>query len=156
MTLTNNKWDLIISPRKSFFNINLKALWKYRDLISLFVKRDFIAKYKQTILGPLWFIIQPILTTLMFTILFTKVAKIPTNGIPPVLFYMSGTIAWTYFSTCLTSTSNTFISNANIFGKSIFPAANCSFIYCNLYIDSIFYSICASSDYHVVICYKRG
>jgi lipopolysaccharide transport system permease protein len=87
----------------------------------LFVRRDFVARYKQTILGPLWFIIQPILTTLMFTVVFSQVAGISTDGLPPMLFYMAGTVAWTYFSTCLNSTSNTFVSNAGIFGKVYFP-----------------------------------
>lgn len=117
----SENWDLIIQPHKGLFEIDLKALWRYRDLISLFVRRDFVAKYKQTILGPLWFIIQPVLTTLMFTVVFSRVAKISTDGLPPILFYMSGTVAWTYFSTCLTSTSNTFINNAGIFGKVYFP-----------------------------------
>jgi lipopolysaccharide transport system permease protein len=114
-------WDLIIEPKKGLWDINLRALWRYRDLIGLFVRRDFVAKYKQTILGPLWFIIQPALTTIMFAIVFSRIAKISTDGLPPILFYMSGTVAWTYFSTCLNSTSNTFITNANIFGKVYFP-----------------------------------
>ena len=114
-------WDLIIQPKKDIFNIDLKALWRYRDLIGLFVRRDFVSKYKQTILGPVWFIIQPLLTTIMFAIVFSRIAKISTDGLPPILFYMSGTVAWTYFSTCLNSTSNTFITNASIFGKVYFP-----------------------------------
>lgn len=118
---TNNEWDLIIQPKKHLLDINLKEIWQYRDLVMLFVRRDFVAKYKQTILGPLWFIIQPILTTLMFTLVFGNLAGIPTDGLPPMLFYMAGTVAWTYFSTCLTSTSTTFITNANIFGKVYFP-----------------------------------
>lgn len=122
--MSNNpsgNWDLIIRPRKKLFDLNLGELWRYRDLIALFVRRDFVAKYKQTILGPLWFIIQPVLTTIMFTIVFTKVARISTDGLPPVLFYMSGTVAWTYFSTCFNSTSNTFLSNKKIFSKVYFP-----------------------------------
>jgi lipopolysaccharide transport system permease protein len=114
-------WDLIIKPKKSLWNIDLKSLWRYRDLISLFVRRDFVSKYKQTILGPLWFIIQPILTTIMFTIIFTRVAKVSTDGLPPVLFYMSGTIAWTYFSTCLIGASGTFLANEKVFSKVYFP-----------------------------------
>jgi lipopolysaccharide transport system permease protein len=111
----------IIKPGRSLFEINLKEIWRYRDLILLFVRRDFVAIYKQTILGPLWFIIQPLLTTLMYTIVFANIAKISTSNMPPILFYMSGTVAWTYFSTSLVKTSDTFISNANIFGKVYFP-----------------------------------
>lgn len=118
---TSEKWDLIIQPKKRLFEIDLGALWRYRDLIALFVRRDFVSKYKQTILGPLWFVLQPALTTIMFALVFSRIAKISTDGLPPILFYMSGTVAWTYFSTCLNSTSNTFITNANIFGKVYFP-----------------------------------
>jgi lipopolysaccharide transport system permease protein len=114
-------WDLIIRPRESLFRFNFREIWQYRDLIALLVRRDFVAKYKQTILGPLWFIIQPVLTTIMFTIIFTRVAGISTDGLPPVLFYMAGTVAWTYFSTCFNSTSSTFIANEKIFGKVYFP-----------------------------------
>lgn len=115
------EWTMIIRPKRSLFDINLKELWQYRDLIMLFVKRDFVSKYKQTILGPLWFIIQPLLTTIMFTIIFGNIAGISTSGIPKVLFYMSGIVGWTYFSTCLNDTSQTFIKNASIFGKVYFP-----------------------------------
>jgi len=118
---SSENWDLIIKPKKGFLDIDLKALWRYRDLIGLFVRRDFVSRYKQTILGPLWFVIQPVLTTIMFSIVFSRIAKISTDTLPPILFYMSGTVAWTYFSTCLNSTSNTFITNANIFGKVYFP-----------------------------------
>ena len=119
--IQNKDWDLIIRPKRHLFDINLKEIWEYRDLVMLFVRRDFVARYKQTILGPLWFIIQPILTTLMFTVVFSSLAGISTDGLPPMLFYMAGTVAWTYFSTCLNSTSNTFVSNAGIFGKVYFP-----------------------------------
>ena len=114
-------WTMILRPKKSLFQINLKELWQYRDLIALFVRRDFVAKYKQTILGPLWFIIQPLLTTLMFVVVFGNIAGIPTDGIPQVLFYMSGIVGWNYFSTCLNDTSQTFLKNASIFGKVYFP-----------------------------------
>lgn len=114
-------WDLTLRPKKNLLDIDIKEVWKYRDLILLFVRRDFVSKYKQSILGPLWFIIQPLLTTLMFTVVFGKIAKIPTDGLPPMLFYMCGIVGWTYFSTCMTSTSDTFISNAAIFGKVYFP-----------------------------------
>ena len=115
------KYHLRIQPKKSLFDINLKELWKYRDLIMLFVRRDFVALYKQTILGPLWFIIQPLLSTAMFTIVFAKIAKFSTAGLPPVVFYLSGTVAWNYFSTTLLKTSDTFTQNASIFGKVYFP-----------------------------------
>jgi lipopolysaccharide transport system permease protein len=114
-------WSMIIRPKRHWFDIDLKELWQYRDLIILFVRRDFVSRYKQTILGPLWFIIQPLLTTLMFTVVFGKIAKISTDGLPPVLFYMAGITAWNYFSTGLTSTSTTFVQNAGLFGKVYFP-----------------------------------
>jgi len=114
-------YRLRIAPKKSIFDINLKELWAYRDLIVLFVRRDFVAQYKQTILGPLWFFIQPLISTVFYTIVFAKVAKISTAGLPPVIFYLSGTIAWNYFSTTLLKTSDTFTSNASIFGKVYFP-----------------------------------
>lgn len=118
---TDNEWDLIIEPKSKFFQLNLKELWDYRDLIVLFVKRDFSAQYKQTILGSLWHFIQPVFTTIVFLLIFSKIAKIPTDSIPPVLFFMSGITIWNYFSACLTATSSTFVSNAGIFGKVYFP-----------------------------------
>lgn len=114
-------WDLVLEPKAAFFDLQLKEVWKYRDLLWLFVKRDFSAQYKQTILGPLWHFIQPIFTTLVFLLVFGKIANIPTDGIQPVLFYMSGISIWNYFSACLTATSNTFVANAGIFGKVYFP-----------------------------------
>ena len=114
-------WSMIIRPKRHWLDIDLKELWRYRDLIMLFVRRDFVSKYKQTILGPLWFIIQPLLTTLMFTVVFGSIAKISTDGLPPMLFYMAGITAWNYFSQGLTATSSTFINNANLFGKVYFP-----------------------------------
>jgi lipopolysaccharide transport system permease protein len=114
-------WDMIIEPKGHLFDLNLKEVWRYRDLLMLFVKRDFISQYKQTILGPLWHLIQPIFTTIMFLVVFGKIANIPTDGVPSVLFYMSGITIWNYFSACLTSTSNTFVANAGIFGKVYFP-----------------------------------
>jgi lipopolysaccharide transport system permease protein len=114
-------WSMIIKPKRSLFDVDLAELWRYRDLILLFVKRDFVSKFKQTILGPIWFVIQPLLTTIMFTIVFGNIAGIPTDGIPKVLFYMSGIVGWTYFATCLNDTSQTFIKNASIFGKVYFP-----------------------------------
>ena len=114
-------WDLILEPKAAFFDVQLKEVWKYRDVLWLFVKRDFSAQYKQTILGPLWHFIQPIFTTLVFLLVFGKIANISTDGIEPVLFYMSGITIWNYFSACLTATSNTFVANAGIFGKVYFP-----------------------------------
>ncbi len=114
-------WDLVIRPRSSLFDLHLKEVWHYKDLIVLFIKRDFAAQYKQTILGPVWHLVQPILTTAIFLLLFGKIANIPTDGIEPVLFYMSGITIWNYFSACLTNTSNTFVANAAIFGKVYFP-----------------------------------
>ena len=119
--IDNQDWSLIIKPKRSLFDVNLKAIWNYRDLIALFVRRDFVAKYKQTILGPLWFLIQPLLTTLMYTIVFGKIAGISTDGLPKILFYMSGITAWNYFAESFKATSNTFVTNAAIFGKVYFP-----------------------------------
>jgi lipopolysaccharide transport system permease protein len=114
-------WTTIIRPVSGWFDLHLSELWRYRDLIGLFVRRDFVATYKQTILGPLWFLIQPLFSTIVFTIIFGKIARIPTDGLPPMLFYMAGIVSWNYFATCLNSTSDTFVSNANIFGKVYFP-----------------------------------
>jgi len=117
----NDSWDLIITPRKKWYDLQLRDVWHYRDLIALFVRRDFVSRYKQTILGPLWLIIQPILNSLVFTVIFGNIARLPTDGLPQLLFYMSGTVLWHYFSNCLTGTSQTFISNAHLFGKVYFP-----------------------------------
>lgn len=114
-------WDLVIEPPKGWFDLHLRDLWRYRDLVGLFVRRDFVAVYKQTILGPLWHLIQPLLTTLMFTVVFGQIAGLPTDGIPQFAFYMAGTTVWSYFANCLTRTSNTFAANAGIFGKVYFP-----------------------------------
>ena len=114
-------WDLVIEPPKGWFDLHLRDLWRYRDLVGLFVRRDFVAVYKQTILGPLWHLIQPLLTTLMFTVVFGRIAGLPTDGIPQFAFYMAGTTVWSYFANCLTRTSNTFAANAGIFGKVYFP-----------------------------------
>ncbi len=121
MDKEKEQWSIVIEPKRSLFSLNLREILDYRDLIYLFVRRDFIARYKQTILGPLWFIIQPLLTTVMFTIVFGRIAKIPTDGVPHILFYLTGTVIWNYFSRCLTGTSTTFVSNAGIFGKVYFP-----------------------------------
>lgn len=111
----------VIRPSSGWFDLHLGDLWRYRDLILLFVRRDFVAVYKQTILGPLWFLLQPLLTTVMFTLVFGRLAGIPTDGVPPFLFYLSGVLPWNYFAGCLNQTSNTFVANANLFGKVWFP-----------------------------------
>ena len=114
-------WDLIIKPKSDLFEINLSEVWKYRDLMWMFVKRDFAAQYKQTVLGPLWHFIQPLFTTLIFVVVFSRIAALSTDGLPPLIFYLSGITIWNYFSSCLIATSNTFVSNAYIFGKVYFP-----------------------------------
>lgn len=115
------KWSLIITPDLPWFDLRIRELWQYRDLVMLFVRRDFVSVYKQTILGPLWYFIQPLMTTVIFSIIFGNVAKLPTEGVPPFLFYLSGVVIWTYFADCLNKTSTTFIQNADIFGKVYFP-----------------------------------
>jgi lipopolysaccharide transport system permease protein len=115
------EWDLEIKPHDSVFNLHLKDIWNYRDLLWLLVRRDFVSFYKQTVLGPLWFFIQPIFTTLVFTFVFGKLAGIKTGDVPQPLFYMAGTITWNYFADCLTKTSTVFRDNASIFGKVYFP-----------------------------------
>lgn len=114
-------WTTVIESRNKVLDLKLKEVWKYRDLIYLFVHRDIKTKYKQTVLGPLWFIIQPLFTTIVQTIVFGGFAGLPTDGIPQFLFYMAGNIPWLYFSTCLNTTSNTFVGNVGIFGKVYFP-----------------------------------
>ena len=115
------EWDLIISSERKLFEFKFYEIFQYLNVIQMFVKRDFVVYYKQTLLGPLWYIIQPLVNTLVFAIIFGKVAKISTEGIPPYLFYLAGNICWAYFSICLTSTSSTFLTNSNIFGKVYFP-----------------------------------
>ncbi len=121
MTNRQQDWTMVIRSRSGWLDIDLKEVWRYRDLILLFVRRDFVTIYKQTILGPVWFLVQPLFSTLVFTVVFGKIAKIPTDGLPPPLFYMSAIVAWNYFSGCLTATSNTLVANASIFGKVYFP-----------------------------------
>lgn len=116
-----NNWDLVIKPQNKWYQVDLASIWHYRDLLMLLVRRDFVSVYKQTILGPLWFFIQPIITALTFTFIFSGIANISTDGNPAILFYMAGITLWTYFSDCLTKTSNTFIANAGVFGKVYFP-----------------------------------
>jgi len=121
MSAQHDEWTLVIEPKGKLLDFKLGELWQYRDLIYLFVRRDFMAQYKQTILGPAWHFIQPLLTTIMFTLVFGKIAALPTDGTPPFLFYMAGTVLWTYFSGVLNTTSSTFTSNAGMFGKVYFP-----------------------------------
>jgi len=115
------EWDLTIEGSSSLFDLKFKDVWRYRDLLLMFVKRDFVSFYKQTILGPLWFFIQPLFTTIIYTFIFGKLAKISTDGLPQPLFYMAGITAWNYFADCLTKTSTVFRDNSNIFGKVYFP-----------------------------------
>jgi lipopolysaccharide transport system permease protein len=118
---SSTEWDLIIRPQRSLLDLRLGELWRYRDLVMLFVRRDFVSVYKQTILGPLWYLIQPLLTTITFTFIFGRLASLPTDGLPQFLFYMSGTVVWSYFAACLAKTSETFVQNASLFGKVYFP-----------------------------------
>lgn len=118
---TPNDWLFEITPKNKFFSLNLKEVWQYRDLLMLFVKRDVITVYKQTVLGPLWYLIQPLFTSVTFTIIFNNVAGIDTGTIPPFLFNLAGITVWNYFTACLTGTSDTFKANAAIFGKVYFP-----------------------------------
>ena len=121
MNIDKQKWDLKIKPSSNFFYLQYNEVWLYRYLIWLFIKRDFTTLYKQTILGPLWLFLQPLITTIVFSFIFSSVAKISTDGVPPVIFYMSGLIAWNYFAQCLSSTSTVFTSNAGLFSKVYFP-----------------------------------
>lgn len=119
--MQEQSFTTVITPKTGWFDINLKEVWDYRDLILLFVKRNFVSQYKQTILGPAWAFIQPFLTTIVFTLIFGNIAGLAPGGIPSFVFYFSGTILWTYFSTCLSQTANTFVANANTMGKVYYP-----------------------------------
>jgi lipopolysaccharide transport system permease protein len=119
--MSEEKWTTVIKPKNKLLEVNLRELWNYRDLISLFIKRNITTQFKQTILGPLWWIIQPAFTVIMYMVVFGGIAKISTDGLPQPLFYLSGICLWQYFSDCLTKTSSTFIDNASIFGKVYFP-----------------------------------
>ena len=121
METREEKWTTVIKSRNGLFDINLREIWQYRDLFTMFVKRDIITSYKQTILGPLWFFIQPALTTVMYMVVFGGIAGISTDGLPQALFYLSGILCWQYFSDCLNKTSNTFVANQSMFGKVYFP-----------------------------------
>ncbi len=115
------QWTLVIGPREKLWHVDFREIWKYRDLISLFVKRNIVVQYKQTILGPLWYIIQPVLTVIMNMVVFGGIAGMSTDGMPQVLFYLAGNVCWFYFSDCLNQTSKTFVDNQSMFGKVYFP-----------------------------------
>ncbi|WP_341220844.1 ABC transporter permease [Polaribacter atrinae] len=119
--MEKEKWLFEITPKNNLFDLNLKEVWQYRDLLMLFVKRDVVTVYKQTILGPLWYLIQPLFTSIVFTLVFNTIANISTGGIPPFLFNLAGVTSWNYFKECLTGTSDTFKKNQAIFGKVYFP-----------------------------------
>ena len=119
--IKDGDWDLEIKPQGSLLDLKLQDVWQYRDLLMLMVRRDFVSFYKQTILGPLWFFIQPLFTTLIYTFIFGSLAAIPTDGLPKPLFYLAGITAWNYFADCLTKTSTVFTTNAGLFGKVYFP-----------------------------------
>lgn len=123
MDNSNNtqKFQTVIEPKNGWFDLHLKELLHYRDLIFLFVKRNFVSQYKQTVLGPVWAIVQPLLTTVVFTLVFGNIAGLAADGVPSFIFYLSGTILWTYFNQCLTQTANTFVANRNTLGKVYFP-----------------------------------
>ncbi|MGS0748167.1 ABC transporter permease [Halpernia sp. GG3] len=121
MTENKQEWTETIESENSLFNLNLKEVWEYKDLVYMFVKRDFVSGFKQTILGPIWFFINPIFTTLMYLLVFGKIANISTDGAPKILFYLAGVTLWNYFSSCLNGTSSVFTGNAAIFGKVYFP-----------------------------------
>ncbi len=118
---SDQTWDLVIESKNKFFNLNLKEIWEYKDLVWIFVKRDLISMNKQTILGPLWFFLAPLFTVVIYTFVFSEIANISTDGIPGPLFYLAGTTLWNYFQSCFIGTSSTFTSNANLFGKVYFP-----------------------------------
>lgn len=120
-TRDNKQWDTVIRPRSGWFDIDIKGLVRYRDLILLMVKRNFTVLYKQTILGPAWVVIQPLMTTLVFTVVFGNLAGLPTDGVPKFLFYMAGNVMWHFFAQCLTTISDTFVKNSELFGKVYFP-----------------------------------
>ena len=119
--MDQKEWDIVIQPNSKFFNLNLKEVWRYKDLLNMYVKRDIVTLYKQTILGPIWYLIQPLTTTIMFMFVFGGIAGISTDGLPQPLFYMAGILCWNYFSECLTRCSETFNANQDVFGKVYFP-----------------------------------
>ena len=120
-TIPAGHWTTVITPHGSVFHIPWRELWEYRDLIYRFIHRDFVSRYKQTIFGSLWYVLQPLFTSLMFTLVFNKIAKISTGEMPPMLFFLAGTVCWSYFQSCVTQTASTFTANAGIFDKVYFP-----------------------------------
>ncbi|MDQ3141074.1 MAG: ABC transporter permease [Bacteroidota bacterium] len=118
---SESDWDIIFRPKNKWYNIDIKGIWHYRDLIKLFVRRDFVAQYKQSLLGPLWILIQPLLTTILYALIFGFIARVPMGGIPPALFIMTAFIPWIYFADCISKTATTFTGNSAIFGKVYFP-----------------------------------
>ena len=121
MNQPENTWDLVITPRRNLFDIRFREIWEYRDLLYLFVKRDIVIVYKQTIFGPIWYFVQPLLTMFVYIIVFSNIARIPTDGIPPPVFYLAGIVMWNYFNECFMQTSDVFHKNAALFGKIYFP-----------------------------------
>src|SRR5439155_17694775 len=120
-SLKQKHWDIVISSRRSWLELDLAGVWRYRDLVLLLFRRDFVALYKQTILGPLWYLIQPVLTTVAFVLIFNRIARISTDEVPPFVFYMSGIVIWQFFSNSLSKTSDTFAANSSIFSTVYFP-----------------------------------
>ena len=118
---TDKEWDLIIEPKRKLLDLPIREVIRYRDLIVLFIKRDFVTQYKQTILGPLWFVINPLISTIMYIFVFGNLAKLSTDGVPQILFYYAGTMLWTFFSGCFTDATNIFVTNKDLFGKVYFP-----------------------------------
>ena len=119
--MEKNEWTIVITPKSKLFSLDFGELWRYKDLIAMYIKRDIVTLYKQTILGPVWYLIQPLMTTIMFMFVFGGIAGIPTDGLPQPLFYLAGILCWNYFSECLTKCSETFNANQHIFGKVYFP-----------------------------------
>ena len=117
----NAEWTTVIRPKTGWFDINFRELWQYRDLVVMFVKRNFTVLYKQTVLGPAWILLNPLITTVIFNIVFNNIAGISTDGVPSFLFYMAGNTVWTFFATCINNTANTFVANSQVFGKVYFP-----------------------------------
>lgn len=119
--MIDKEWDLIIEPKRKLLDLPIREVIRYRDLIVLFIKRDFVTQYKQTILGPLWFVINPLISTIMYIFVFGNLAKLSTDGVPQILFYYAGTMLWTFFSGCFTDATNIFVTNKDLFGKVYFP-----------------------------------
>ena len=156
---SGDAWDLVIQPKRHLLDINMRELWEYRDLLFMFVKRDVVTVYKQTILGPIWFFVQPLTTMLVYVVVFGNIAKIPTDGMPQSLFYLAGIVMWNYFAECFNQTSDTFTRNAQIFGKVYFPRMLVPlskvvsglikfFIQSLLFLGIFFYFLFADADIH--------